>query len=319
MSIHRSVTLAVAFVLVAPVALAQTKSTETKADGAKAEVKSDAKKVDAKATQTKADAKKAPAKADAKQADDTDAKSADHKPAADATTSRIDPGIPASDTPSTNDPSRATDSKKQVAPQTTTIAGQKAVNKDEDLDVAIGKAETTSAQPGTRDVIESRAEARREGEGRRITAAPLAGYGGAGLGVGVGARAGYTFDIPVYVGATFMYHAGKDGQDTRAGVTDSSNAFYYPGAEVGYDIGLGPVLVRPYVGAGVLLGRFSTTTTNGIESTNTEKALMVYPGVTAHYIIGRSPVFVGADARVLLPFENQAAAPSLFGTAGLHL
>lgn len=35
---------------------------------------------------------------------------------------------------------------------------------------------------------------------------------------------------------------------------------------------------------------------------------MLYPGLNAHYIIGRTPIFVGGDTRVLLPFENQAAS-----------
>jgi len=218
------------------------------------------------------------------------------------------------------DPShdRETDSSKQVPAQTTTVAGQKAVNKDEDLDVAVGQAATTAADPNRRDVIESSAEARREGEGRRVTAAPLVGYGFNDLGFGIGGRVGYTFDKPVYLGATFMYHAGKDGVVEAPGVTSSSSTFMYPGVEAGYDIGIGPVLLRPYAGAGLLIGRISQTVT-GNEDTRTESAFMVYPGLNAHYIIGRTPIFVGGDTRLLLPFENQSPSLSLLGTAGLHL
>jgi hypothetical protein len=218
------------------------------------------------------------------------------------------------------DPSsdRPTDSSKQVPPQTTSVAGQKAVNKDEDLDMAVGQTATTAAEPGRRDVIESSAEARREGEGRRVTAAPLVGYGFNDLGFGVGGRVGYTFDTPVYLGATFMYHAGKDGIVEAPGVVASSSSFMYPGIEAGYDIGIGPVLIRPYAGAGLLIGRISQTV-GGNESTRTESAAMVYPGVNAHYIIGRTPIFVGGDTRLLLPFANQGPALTLLGTAGLHL
>lgn len=221
------------------------------------------------------------------------------------------------------DPShdRATDSTKQVAPQTTTIAGEKAVNKDEDLDVAVGKTEVTSVEqtdPNRKDVIESRAEARREGEGRRFTAAPLVGYGFNDLGFGIGGRLGYTFDKPIYVGGTFMYHNGDSGVASGPGVTSSGNNFLYPGVEGGYDIGIGPVLVRPYVGAGVLIARTSVTA-GGVERTTTDTGFMLYPGVNAHYIIGKTPIFVGGDARVLLPFDGNGVAPTLLGTAGLHL
>jgi hypothetical protein len=220
-----------------------------------------------------------------------------------------------SSTPSRN---RDTDSDRRVKTQTTTVAGQKATNEDEDLDMRVGKTETTAADPNRRDVIESRAEARREGEGRRVTIAPLAGYGFNGLGAGAGVRAGYTFDTPVYVGGSFMYHTGENNIVNQPGVTDSNSSYLYPGVEVGYDIGIGPVLVRPYVGTGLLVGRMSTVVNNN-SNTNTESALMFYPGATAHYIIGKSPVFVGGDTRVLLPLENQGPSLTLLGTAGLHL
>jgi hypothetical protein len=206
-------------------------------------------------------------------------------------------------------------------PESTTIAGEKAVNKDEDLDMAVGKTVTTAAAPpGTRDVIESRAEERREGEGRRVTVAPLAGYGFNGLGFGAGVRGGYTFDYPIYVGGTFMYHAGsEDNPVSGPGIVASNSRLFYPGIEAGYDVGIGPVLVRPYVGTGILFGRLSTTDINGVGTSQTETALMFYPGVNAHYIIARSPVFVGGDARVLLPLQNQGVSLNLLATAGLHL
>jgi hypothetical protein len=215
---------------------------------------------------------------------------------------------------------RQTDSNRQVRTKTTTVAGEKATNKDEDLDMAIGKTETTAAapDPGRRDVIESSAERVREGEGRRVTAAPLVGYGFNDLGLGVGARAGYTFDKPIYLGATFMYHGGANDTVRRAGVTDSSTSYLYPGIEAGYDIGIGPVLIRPYAGAAVLFGRVNTTQ-NGQSETTTERAVMVYPGATVSYILPKTPVFVGGDTRVLLPFANQGPSLTLLGTAGLHL
>jgi hypothetical protein len=218
--------------------------------------------------------------------------------------------------------SKDADAKKdQKGEKSTTILGKKVTNKDEDLDVSVSsQTRTTSAEPQRRDVIESRAEEVREGQGKRWSAAPLLGYGTNDLGIGLGARAGYTFETPIYVGGTFLYHFGTDnvGNLGAVGVTENRTRFYYPAAEVGYDIGVGPVLVRPYGGVGLLFGR-SSVTTNGINATGTDNTLMVYPGVTAQYLFPRSPIFVGGDARVLLPFENESASFNIYATAGLQM
>lgn len=212
------------------------------------------------------------------------------------------------------------DAKKPAEGGGTTIAGQKIENKDSDLDMAVSKTKTTSAeQPPQRDVVESRAEEVRNVEGKRWSAAPLLGYGTADLKFGVGARAGYTFETPVYVGGTFLYHFGNSSNAANPnGVIDTDRRFYYPAVEAGYDIGIGPVLVRPYGGVGVLFVR-TELTSNGVSSSATDKQLMIYPGATAQYIFPRSPIYVGADMRVLLPLEGESAAFSLFGTAGVTM
>jgi hypothetical protein len=209
---------------------------------------------------------------------------------------------------------------KKPGEGSTTIAGQKIENKDSDLDMAVSKTKTTSAeQPPHRDVVESRAEEVRNVEGKRWSAAPLLGYGTADLKFGVGARAGYTFETPVYVGGTFLYHFGNSTNAANPnGVTDTDRRFYYPAVEAGYDIGIGPLLVRPYGGVGVLFVR-TELTSNGNSNSATDKQLMIYPGATAQYIFPRSPIYVGADMRVLLPLEGESAALSLFGTAGVTM
>jgi len=194
-------------------------------------------------------------------------------------------------------------------------------NEDDDLDVRVGKARTTSAtsEPQRPDVIESRAEERREAQGRPWNVAPLFGYGTNNYNVGVGARAGYTFVTPIYVGGTFMYYFGGDGDGIGAnGVTESRESFYYPAAEVGYDIGIGSVLVRPYGGAGVIFERTSTTRL-GSTASDTDAAPLLYPGVTGQYMFPRSRFFVGGDTRVLIPLEKAGASFQLLATAGLSL
>jgi hypothetical protein len=211
--------------------------------------------------------------------------------------------------------------KDQKGEKSTTILGKKVTNKDEDLDVSVtSQTRTTSAEPPRRDVVESRAEEIREAQGKRWSAAPLLGYGTNDMGLGLGARAGYTFETPIYVGGSFLYHFGTDNVGSAAafGVTENRRTFYYPAVEAGYDIGIGPVLVRPYGGLGILFAHDSVTT-NGQSASGTENALMLYPGVTAQYLFPRSPFFVGGDTRVLLPFAKQGAAFNIFATAGLQM
>lgn len=174
----------------------------------------------------------------------------------------------------------------------------KVENKDRDADTRVSTTRTTAANyDSRRDVVESRAEARRDVRGDRWTLAPQVGAATAGYGFGVGARVGYTFRTPVYVGANFMYHTGNDDRGLERA--------YYPSAEVGYDIGAGPMLIRPYGGVGALMRDGATNTG------------LVYPALTVAYLIPDSPVFVGADGRLLVPFEGNSAV-SVAGTAGVN-
>ncbi len=209
--------------------------------------------------------------------------------------------------------------KGEAGSAATTTHGKKGENKDSDLDKTVGQTTTTSAeQPPKADVAESRAEEVRRVEGKRWSVAPLVGYGTADLKVGLGARAGYTFETPIYVGGTFLYHFGNGTVDAVNGVSTAERRFYYPAGEVGYDISAGPLLFRPYAGVGVLFAK-TELTVNGITDSATDKQLMIYPGATAQYLFPRSPIFVGADARVLLPLEGENPSFSMFATAGLSM
>ena len=101
-----------------------------------------------------------------------------------------------------------------------------------------------------------------------------------------------------------MYHTGSDNATVYT---------HYPSGELGYDIGVGPMLLRPYAGLGAMFGERRIA--NGQRDTLTTG--VVYPGLTAHYLIPRSPAFLGADGRVLVPFEGEAGV-GVSGTAGLN-
>jgi hypothetical protein len=65
---------------------------------------------------------------------------------------------------------------------------------------------------------------------------------------GIGLQGGYTLPNAVYLGGNFEYFFGEKSQEL--GVERSGNVWQLM-AEGGYDLGLGPIVVRPKLGAGV--------------------------------------------------------------------
>ena len=142
-----------------------------------------------------------------------------------------------------------------------------------------------------------------------ISAALLVGYGFGSspnyYGLALGARGGYTLPMHLYVGGTFVYHLGST--DTQFGLAIKHNLLY-PGIEVGYDLGLGPLLVRPYAGIGVEIA-FATTGNQSASANN----VAFWPGVTVAYPIQR--FFVGGDARFVV---SNVKALSVALTGGMY-
>lgn len=67
-------------------------------------------------------------------------------------------------------------------------------------------------------------------------------------GIGLGLRAGVTLPASLYLGASYDYFAGES--DTNMGVDVSSSLQQFMG-RVGYDLGLGPLTLRPQLGIGL--------------------------------------------------------------------
>lgn len=139
----------------------------------------------------------------------------------------------------------------------------------------------------------------------------LLGYGFEdGLKLGLGVRGGYTLPMNVYLGGTFVYHLGES--ESAGGVEASANLYYF-GAEGGYDIPAGPVVVRPYLGLGA--ATVSVKIEGGpFDVSDSETRFAVWPGATLIYPIGSA--FVGADARFLIVEDSNALG--LFATGGLQ-
>ena len=140
------------------------------------------------------------------------------------------------------------------------------------------------------------------------SAAVLVGNGfNDGYNLGFGARAGFTLPLSVYVGGTFVYHLGKT-ESTPAG--DVNLRVLYVGAEGGYDAGVGPLTLRPYLGLG-----YASATGSALGLSSSEGKAALWPGVTA--LFGLGGLFVGADARYVVLLDTEDAnAFSVFATVG---
>lgn len=137
---------------------------------------------------------------------------------------------------------------------------------------------------------------------------------------GLGARAGTTLPCRVYVGGSFVVHFGSEvlAEGPGGSTYEAREHAAYGGGEIGYDLALGRVLLRPYVGLG-LLGVVEHTTVRSASAGRRDAYLYVAPGATAAYRVGAW--FAGVDLRAAIaPAEAPTAwAPALMLVAGASL
>ncbi|HEY6461789.1 MAG TPA: hypothetical protein VIY73_16600, partial [Polyangiaceae bacterium] len=115
------------------------------------------------------------------------------------------------------------------------------------------------------------------------------------LGFGLGARGGVDV-FGFYGGVKLMYYFGS----SSGGFSDHSLS---EGVDVGYNIKLSILTIRPMVG----LGNF-TTTGSGAGVSESHGTLYVEPGVTALVSLGL--IYVGADVNALLLTSEPATPPA---------
>ena len=169
---------------------------------------------------------------------------------------------------------------------------------------------------------------------RRISIAAIAGVGinetklkddagnetkeGVGTqGVGIGLRGGYTLPMKVYVGAAFVYHLGGSKDADQVKYTGTT---LYLGPEVGYDLELGPLVIRPYVGLGYGSVKAKAEAGGTTLLDRSEGGFALWPGLMARYPI--DAFFVGADARYALVTGTDkitnAGGAGVFATVGMN-
>jgi hypothetical protein len=121
----------------------------------------------------------------------------------------------------------------------------------------------------------------------RLQAQAMLGVGSDNLGVGAGVRLGYTLPQRVYLGASFRLSHDSAGP--------YSFTWYRPAVEAGYDIGVGPVAIRPYAGVGMAFGSMKVLDTD----VGSGKSATVLVGAQVLVAIPKTPLLLGGDVHAI--------------------
>jgi hypothetical protein len=171
---------------------------------------------------------------------------------------------------------------------------------------------STAAEP-TKDTPPAPSAAASDAHNRNpVSIAFLAGHGEKdAFKTGIGGRIGYTLGSGLYFGGSYVSHFGTQDGPVQANVS-------YAGGEVGYELAAGPVIVRPYVGAGlasiyasVFVPPMGSFQGGRIEAS--DRRFAVWPGASVLVPIDRA--FIGVDAKFLVVDSSNAF--NAYGTLGV--
>jgi hypothetical protein len=123
--------------------------------------------------------------------------------------------------------------------------------------------------------------------------------------------------MPIYIGGTFVYHFGTSEDFPGGSVTAH---LWMLGAEGGYELAAGPVIVRPYAGLGIAVATASvpSVTIGGVTSggaSSSESRVYFAPGATVLYPV-TSNIGLGVDGRIV--FVSSDSAFDLMLTGQYH-
>jgi hypothetical protein len=158
----------------------------------------------------------------------------------------------------------------------------------------------------------------------RISVAAMLGYSSDEMNFGVGVRAGKTLENHIYVGGNLVYQIGESssGSTSVSAPGVAANSSYssgisglYVGPEGGYDFDLKYVVVRPYLGLGILWWTASVSA-GGVSASTTDTKFVAWPGATVVWNAPDSAFFLGADLR----FVSVPGGPAVgfFAFGGMH-
>jgi hypothetical protein len=208
------------------------------------------------------------------------------------------------------DPVEATPQSAPANPPSNAMAAPGAKSKKASAPAPAPEKEEPAARPAESAGAEAAAPEGDDKPERRITVAAMGGIGFnetklkleggneskdgvSAHGAGIGLRGGYTLPMKVYIGAAFVYHLGGTKEVEQVKYSGST---LYLGVEGGYDLALGPVVVRPYLGLGYGTAKAKAEVGGRALVDESEGGLAVWPGVMARYQF-TDMLFVGADAR----------------------
>lgn len=147
-----------------------------------------------------------------------------------------------------------------------------------------------------------------------ISIAFLAGHGEKdAFKAGVGGRVGYTLKNNLYFGGSFIWHFGTQDGPVQANVS-------YGGGEVGYELPVGPIVVRPYVGGGIasIFASVYMPRIGGYEGgriSASESRFAVWPGASLLIPFDGGRGFIGVDGKFLV--VESANVFNAYGTVGV--
>lgn len=119
-------------------------------------------------------------------------------------------------------------------------------------------------------------------------------------GIGLGLSAGVTLPASLYLGASFNYFFGES---ESLGGFDATFSAYQLMAHVGYDLGVGPLTLRPSLGLGF---NSASLDTDGPIIVEAESDFLLSPGAEA--IIGLGLLTVSGELRYDKVFADDADA-----------
>lgn len=141
------------------------------------------------------------------------------------------------------------------------------------------------------------------------------GLGADPYGFMAGLRGGYTLDFGLYLGLYFKYFLGSSSRGGSGRIAmevrETSVSYMQFGAEVGYDVYAGPIILRPSLELGAAIA-FSDAT--GV--TRSTGDVVFGPGVSVLYPINE--LFLGGDLRGSLVAGDGVGGLVLAATGGMR-
>jgi hypothetical protein len=102
-------------------------------------------------------------------------------------------------------------------------------------------------------------------------------------GLGVGVRAGVTLPASLYLGGSLDFFFGETVEVAN---TEFSNAIFQAMGNIGYDLSLGPLMLRPFLGLGLASASSEACVGNVCSESESESEFAVAPGAEAYVGLG---------------------------------